>query len=174
MNDYAVSASALNAFGTVMQATANNIANVATNGYKAQVVQLESGPLDRGVLASAVYRDMTPGPAVIYNLSEQDVRSAQNAAAQGMRDSQENYDTAQAQDVTRSQQADTAASWYSQEIRAGQDARVMVENGYIEGSNTELPREFANLALTETAYSANAAAIRAFEEQTGALLDIIT
>ena len=43
------SISAMDAMGTVMQATANNIANVNSRDYKSLRVDLESGPLDQGV-----------------------------------------------------------------------------------------------------------------------------
>ena len=89
-----------------------------------------------------------------------------------MRNSQENYDTAQAQDVTRMQQGDAASAWYVQDIRAGQDSISRYHTGYIEGSNTDLPREFANLIVTENAYSANAVAIRTMDEMTGSILNV--
>ena len=164
--------SALNAYGSVITATASNIANVNTDGYKAMSVRLESGPDDRGVQVAAVYRDMTPGPAVVYNLSELDVRDYEDMAARGMRNSQENYDTAQAQDVTRNQQADAAAAWYVQDIRAGQDSISRYHTGYIEGSNTDLAREFTNLIVTENAYSASAVTIRTMDEMTGSILNV--
>ena len=164
--------SALNAFGNVTLATASNIANVNTDGYKAMSVRLQSGPEDRGVQIGAIYRDMSPGPAVVYNLNEQDVRDYQDMAAQGMRNSQENYDTAQAQDVTRTQQADTAAAWYAQDIRAGQDAVTKYHMGYVEGSNTDLAREFTQLIVTENAYSANAVTIRTMDEMTGSIVNV--
>ena len=170
--DFYPSVTALNAFSSVTTATASNIANVNTDGYKAMSVRLESGPDDRGVQVAAVYRDMTPGPAVIYNLSENDIRNYENMAARGMRNSQENYDTAQAQDVTRTQQGDAASAWYVQDIRAGQDSINRYHTGYIEGSNTDLPREFVNLIVTENAYSANAVAIRTMDEMTGSILNV--
>ncbi|MBW2061104.1 MAG: hypothetical protein JRI95_06010 [Deltaproteobacteria bacterium] len=59
MNDSSVSLSALQAFATKLQATANNIANFITPEYKAERVVMTSGPAG-GVLA-AVTRDLTPG-----------------------------------------------------------------------------------------------------------------
>ena len=170
--DFSPSVSALNAFGSVVMATASNIANVNTDGYKAMSVRLESGPDDRGVQIAAVYRDMTPGPAVVYNLNEHDIRNYEDRVAQGMRNSQENYDTAQAQDVTRTQQGDAAAAWYVQDIRAGQDSISRYHTGYIEGSNTDLAREFTNLISVENAYSANAVTIRTMDEMTGSILNV--
>lgn len=172
MFDFSAPLSALNAHDVIVQATANNIANVNTDGYKRYSVHLESGPLDRGVQVSSIYRDMTPGPAVIYNFNELDVRDALDMAARGMRNSQENYDTAQAQDVTRMQQEDDAAAWYVREIRAGQDAATRHGIGVREGSNTDLPREFANLMISEWAYSANAVVVRTQDEMTGSIVNI--
>ena len=171
MYDYSTSLSALNSFGVVTQTIANNIANMNTDGYKAQIARLESGPQDRGVQVSGIYRDMSPGPAVINHLSENDVRSTHDVAAQGMRNSQENYDTAQAQDVNLTQQADSAGAWHAENYRAGKDAESQIR-GITQGSNVDLPREFANLAVTETAFSANAATIRAMDELSGSILSM--
>ena len=48
MNIY-VNASALNAFGSGMQATAHNIANVSTRDFEPQTYAYMSGPEDQGV-----------------------------------------------------------------------------------------------------------------------------
>ncbi|MDR2160976.1 MAG: hypothetical protein LBO77_02395 [Desulfovibrio sp.] len=170
--DFSVPVSALDAHGVTVAAAAHNIANVNTDEFKSQVVRLESGPLDRGVQVAAVYRDLTPGPVVLYNMNAMDVRAYQDFAAQGMRNSVENYDTAAAQDVTRTQQADTLAAWEQQKIRAGQDSISRIYPGHIEGSNTDLPREFVNLIISEFAYSANAAVIRTMDELTGSLINV--
>ena len=172
MFDFSTPLSALNAHDVIVNATANNIANVNTDGYHRYSVRLESGPMDRGVQVAAVYRDMSPGPAVIYNLNELDVRDALDMSARGMRNSQENYDTAQAQDVTRIQQEDDQAAWYVREIRAGQDAATRAHLGVREGSNTDLPREFVNLMTSEWAYSANAVTIRTMDEMTGSIVNV--
>lgn len=58
------SISALGAFGIGMQATANNIANVNTAGFKSSRVDYETGPAGQGVNVGAVSRDPSTGPAV--------------------------------------------------------------------------------------------------------------
>jgi flagellar basal-body rod protein FlgC len=50
------SISALGAFGLGMRATANNIANVNTNGFKSSRVDYETGPAGQGVRVGAVSR----------------------------------------------------------------------------------------------------------------------
>lgn len=157
-----------------MQVTANNIANVNTDGFKASRVVLMSGPYqDEGVQVGAIYRDMSPGPAVINHLGENDVRDRNDIAAMGMRNSQENYDTSVAQDVDRTQQANAADAWNIENYREGQNALARIQ-GMAEGSNTDIPREFTTLIMTENAYSANAATIRAWDELTGSILNVKT
>lgn len=171
MPNFSAPQSALTALDVVMQTTANNIANVNTNGFKAGRVVLESGPYDEGVRVGALYRDMHPGPAVINHLAENDVRVANDIAARYMRNTEENYDTAVAQDVDRLQQGNAADAWRVQAHREGQRDASLIR-GIAEGSNTELPREFANLIVTENAYSANAATIRAWDELVGSVLNV--
>lgn len=172
MPNFSIPESALSALDVVMQTTANNIANVNTDGFKSSHVVLQSGPhFDEGVRVGAIYRDMQPGPAVINHLAENDIRASSDIAARGMRNSQENYDTSVAQDVDRLQQANAADAWQVENSREGRYAENLIR-GTVEGSNTDLPREFANLIITEHAYSANAATIRAWDEMTGSLLNV--
>ncbi len=44
--------------------------------------------------------------------------------------------------------------------------------GYIEGSNTDLTREFVHMISDQIAYGANAATIRTVDDMTGMLLDM--
>ena len=53
--------SALSAFSTSMAVTANNVANINTDGYKSQDARLETGPDGQGVRVSAIVRDDSPG-----------------------------------------------------------------------------------------------------------------
>ena len=172
MPNFSIPQSAISAMDVVMQATAHNIANVNTNGYNPVNVVLQSGPYhDEGVRVGAVYRDMSPGPAIINHLAGNDVRQAVEFSARGMRDTAENYDTAVAQDHDRLQQANAADAWHVENYRTGQNSRSLI-SGLNEGSNVDLPREFANLVITENAYSANAATIRAWDEMTGSILNV--
>lgn len=167
MPNFSMAQSALSAVDVVMNVSASNIANINTDGYKASRVTLQSGPADEGVRVAAVHRDMTPGPAVISHLSENDVRGSLDVAARNMRVSEENYDAAAAQDRERLQQANAPDSQKIHEYREGQRARSLTE-----GSNTDLPRELATHVVMESAYSANAATIRAMDEMTGSILNI--
>ncbi|MDR1489242.1 MAG: flagellar basal body protein [Desulfovibrio sp.] len=171
MPNYSPPLSALTSLDVVMQTTANNIANVNTDGFKARYVALETGPMDEGVRIGGTFRDMSPGPAVINHLAENDVRVANDVAARGMRNTQENYDTAVAQDLDRIQQGNTNDAWAVEDYRDGQVARDQI-HGIVEGSNTDLAREFTRMIATENAYSANAAMIRAWDEMTGSILNI--
>ncbi|MDR0339661.1 MAG: flagellar basal body protein [Desulfovibrio sp.] len=172
MPNFSIPTSALNAFDVVVQTTANNIANINTDGFKSRHVALMSGPYqDEGVRLASTYRDMTPGPAIINHLAGNDVRDAYETSARGLRISEENYDSAVAQDLDRVQQANTADAWRVEDYRDGQNARSYLR-GFVEGSNTDLPREFGNLISTENAYSAVAVTIRAMDEMTGSLLNV--
>ena len=173
MPNFSIPQSAISSLDVVMQATANNIANVNTNGYQARHVVLQSGPFhDEGVRVGAVYRDMSPGPAVINHLGENDVRNAVEFSARGMRTTAENYDTAVAQDIERLQQANAADAWHVEAYREGQRAKDQISGLATSASNVDLPREFANLVVTENAYSANAAAIRTWEELAGTVVNL--
>ena len=173
MPNFSIPQSAMSSMDVVMQATANNIANINTDGYKALNVVLESGPYqDEGVRVGAIYRDMSPGPAVINHLAENDVRNVVEYSARGMRNTAENYDSAVLQDHDRLQQANAADAWQVENYRAGQDARSQIFGLNQQGSNVDLPREFANLTVTENAYSANAATIRAWDDMTGGFLNV--
>ncbi len=172
MIDFYAPLSALHAEGIVTQTIANNIANVNTDGYKSQMVHLESGPLDRGVVISSVYRDMSPGPAVLYDINERDVRDMQDMAAQNMRNRQENYDSAQVQDVARFQQSVDTEYNRVFDSAAGLEASHMYHSGLVEGSNTDVARDFTKLIISENVYGAQASVIRAMDEMTGSILNV--
>ncbi|MFW5734740.1 MAG: flagellar basal body rod protein FlgC [Oceanidesulfovibrio sp.] len=59
-----VSISALNAYSTRAQVTANNIANVNTDGFKASRADLETGYGGQGVQVSSITQDTSTGPMV--------------------------------------------------------------------------------------------------------------
>lgn len=100
---------ALDALGTSQAVSANNIANVNTDEFKASSVVLESGPGDQGVEVAAIHESTTPG--------------------------------------------------------------AMIDG--VETSNVDLGREMVDMIQTSRAFSANTVAIRANEEMTGHLLNMI-
>lgn len=51
----------MNALGTVQQASANNVANVSTDGFEASRVNLESGYADQGVQVASITKDTSAG-----------------------------------------------------------------------------------------------------------------
>ncbi len=53
--------SALSALGTVQQVSANNVANMNTDGFKASSVVLESGPADQGVRVGGLHQSTVSG-----------------------------------------------------------------------------------------------------------------
>nr|WP_321514535.1 flagellar basal body rod C-terminal domain-containing protein [uncultured Pseudodesulfovibrio sp.] len=103
------SISALSALGTVQEVSANNIANVSTEGFKASSVALETGPEGQGVQVAAIQQSTNAGP--------------------------------------------------------------MIEG--IEMSNTDIGTEMVDMIKTSHAFSANTAVVRASEEMTGHLLNMI-
>lgn len=58
--------SALDAIALSQQATANDVANANTDGYKSSDVLLETGPEGQGVQVSEVRQDTSAGPVVGY------------------------------------------------------------------------------------------------------------
>lgn len=100
---------ALDALSTVQAVSANNIANVNTDEFKASSVVLESGPNDQGVEVAAIRESSVPG--------------------------------------------------------------TMVEG--VETSNVDVGREMVDMIRTGHAFSANTTFIRASEEMTGHLLNMV-
>jgi flagellar basal-body rod protein FlgC len=101
--------SALSALSTVQHVSANNIANVNTDGFSASSVTLESGPADQGVRVGSIRESSARGPSM----------------------------------------------------------------GGVEGSNTDIGAEMVGMIRTGHAFSANVAAVRASEDMTGHLLNMI-
>ena len=161
--------SAMDAFGVVTHATANNIANINSMGYKSLRVDLETGPLDEGVRIGAIFRDPSPGPAVITHLSEREYRTIGDQTAQGMAAAANAYENSRTYGHAYTDAGNQQAA---AEARSANFVPSPFPT-YAEGSNTNLPLEFANLAATETAYSANAAVVRTLDTMTGALLNAI-
>ena len=104
-----VNLSALSAMGVAQQVSANNIANVNTDGFKSSSVAFETGPEGQGVRVADIRASSAPGPFV---------------------------------------------------------------DG-VEGSNTDIATEMVGMIRTGHGFSANVTAIRASEEMTGHLLNMI-
>ena len=51
--------------------------------------------------------------------------------------------------------------------------REVLSQGYVEGSNTDIAREFVHMIGTQRAYDANAVAIRTVDDMTGMLLNMM-
>lgn len=65
--------SALSAMSTAMAVSANNVANVNTDGYKAKDARLETGPQGQGVRVADVVPDGSAGgyrPVAVSGLNE--------------------------------------------------------------------------------------------------------
>ena len=57
-------------------------------------------------------------------------------------------------------------------VAINQDGREVLSPGYLEGSNTDIAREYVHMTATQRAYEANAIAIRTVDDMTGMLLDM--
>ena len=57
-------------------------------------------------------------------------------------------------------------------VAVNQDGREVLSPGYLEGSNTDIAREYVHMIGTQRAYEANAIAIRSVDDMTGMLLDM--
>ncbi len=117
------SMSALYSLASSLQVTANNLANVNTNEFKASVTRFETGPRDQGVRISEISEDARPGAFVEHPVY--------------------------------------------MEI----DGRAHQRMGWVETSNTDVPREFVDMISAERAYQANIASIRTADEMLGSILN---
>lgn len=61
MADFSIPQSSFSALDVMVQASARNIANINTDGYKAERVALENGPSGEGVRVAAVQKDAVFG-----------------------------------------------------------------------------------------------------------------
>ena len=68
--------SALNAFSTKMNVTANNVANVGTDGYKSSSVTIEGG--QGQTVKPSIVKDNSPGPMVPSQTAQNGVKEASN------------------------------------------------------------------------------------------------
>lgn len=121
------SAQALSAFSTSLNATAHNVANVSTEGYQPQRVELADGPGGQGVQVAAVTTAQGSEPLF----------------AQG-------------------------------EVQSG--GTGLVNAGGLTASavnGVDLVHEMVGLMTTSRAFEANAVMVRAAEETTGHVLDLI-
>ena len=57
-------------------------------------------------------------------------------------------------------------------VAINQDGREVFSPGYLEGSNTDIAREYVHMTGIQRAYEANAIAIRTVDDMTGMLLDM--
>lgn len=149
------SLSGLDAFGSVMNSSANNLANVNTNNYKATSVSLETSLGGDGVRVAGISRDTSFGPAVISENSLREKLSAENQ-------------------FTPSDNSNETSRLEVQDDANNGGVNSVYGNGYIEGSNTDISREFVTMISTESAYTANTSVIRTEDEMSGTLIDMIT
>lgn len=63
-------AEAMKAFGTSVAVTANNLANINTDGFKAGRANLETGADGQGVRVSSITEDQSSGPIVSVQENE--------------------------------------------------------------------------------------------------------
>jgi len=62
MNSMSISASALSAYGVRQQTSANNVANMNTDGFKASRLSFEDRPDNQGVRVQEIQKDESSGP----------------------------------------------------------------------------------------------------------------
>lgn len=56
--------SAMSSLGVAQEVTANNVANVNTDGFKASSVVFEAGPNDQGTFVAAINQSTNAGPMI--------------------------------------------------------------------------------------------------------------
>ena len=170
MLSYMPTLSAFRSMDSVVQASAHNIANVNTTGFKAYQVDLESGPGDIGVQIARVRRDYSPGPAIVDHISY-DAVTAANARPEQIHDQVNAQEILGRQYSGKNEYGETLATW---DKAASREYTEPLFKTHAEGSNVDLPREFSNLVVAENTYSANAAVIRGIDEMTGSLFNLVT
>lgn len=161
------SLTAFDAVGVAMQVTSNNIANMNTLGFRSSRTLFEDRPHDFGVRVAGIYRDMSAGPAVVDHLSEGRYRNELHKAAQLSQFKAEEVDNS----VVRVQEMVKREEFHN--IESGQAVQASRDKFFTEQSNVEAVREFSTMVSLEAMYSANAAAVRAQDEMTGTLLNLI-
>ncbi|MDL2210030.1 flagellar basal body protein [Desulfovibrio sp. OttesenSCG-928-O18] len=57
-------------------------------------------------------------------------------------------------------------------VMTNEGGREVLRPGYVEGSNTDIAREFVHMISTQRAYEANAAVVRTYDDVSGVLLDM--
>ena len=57
-------------------------------------------------------------------------------------------------------------------VAINEDGREIIGPGYLEGSNTDIGREYAHMISTQRAFEANAISVRTMDDVTGMLLDM--
>ncbi|MCM0753638.1 flagellar basal body protein [Desulfovibrio aminophilus] len=118
------SSQALGAFSVAQQVTANNIANVNTEGFRSSRVDFET-TAEGGVAVADVRRSSDPGPQISTTKLENDA------------------------------------------------GRTEAVPAYVQGSNTDIAHEMVSMGVNEAAFNANASAVRAWDQMTGNLLDMV-
>ena len=169
MLNFTNSLSSLSAHELVVDAVAHNVANINTNNFKAYRVDLADRPFDAGVKVGLISRDYSPGPAIINSISTFDEHYAANASRPDMHDQASAHSVVEQQQRAKNEYGEHMATWNT---AASRDYAAPPDRTFAEGSNVDLPREFANLAIAEHAYSANAAVIRAQDDMSRVLIDI--
>jgi flagellar basal body rod protein FlgG len=124
------SVQALSAFSTSLNATAHNVANVSTEGFQPQRVELADGPGGQGVQVAAVT-------------------------------------TAQGSDVLPARMGEAPAEGAGLVNGPQGGLTASAVNG------VDLVHEMVGLMTTSRAFEANAVMVRAAEETTGHVLDLI-
>lgn len=76
------------------------------------------------------------------------------------------------QDVDRVHLGNAADAWQVEEYRGEGRNSYNALTGAAIDNTVNLPREFANLTITENAYSAVAATIRAWDEMVGSIVNV--
>ena len=167
---YMPTLSAFRALDTVVQASAHNIANVNTTGFKSYQVDLESGPGDVGVQVGRIRRDYSAGPAVVNHITY-DAATSANARPEQINDQVNAQEQLGRQYSVKNEFGESVATWDKDASREYTEPLFMT---FAEGSNVDLPREFSNLLVSENAYGANAAVIRTIDDMTGSLFNLVT
>ena len=161
--------SAFGAYGTIVSATAHNIANINTNEFKSYDIDLADRANFAGVQVNHISRDYSTGPAIINHIASFNGAIAANHQSFEVTDQSIGQEVLARQYSAKNDYGETVASWDKAPSREWIDP-VFTTHG--EGSNVDLPLQFSNLMIAEHAYGANAAVVRTVDEMTGSLVNM--
>lgn len=159
-----IAASALNVFGVDMQVAAHNIANVSTAGFQPQRATHADRPDGGGVMLESVLQGGRPA------------RPGGRPAPMGSSLTRPELDPEERETVFLDPLPEdirtNGITWDNAALRGAVEAMAARSPLPDPPSGTDPARELVSMTMTERAFEANAAAVRAADDMMGDLLNL--